>query len=164
MAEAKGKAGADAPADPAPKPKGAPRQKGAPAKTAQPKPAVEPTGEPSVHVKMSWVAIGIDTAPGYQVFEGLVIDWPKVSRLNLIGAGDKNTLICVRPKDWVDALVLRNPRIKVVKGRLPDLVLYKTGEGNNTEVWAEYQKKHPPYGVSLTAADWEKALSHSDKD
>ena len=179
MAAPKGaedKAGAPAPADPpAPAeeetPTPAPEEAAPePAPEAEPEPAPEKEAapkkdKPSVRVKMSWVAIGVNYGASPQVIEGLPIVWPQMSKLNLIGEGGKNTLIAPRPKDWVEALAAKCRYIKRVSGRLPDLVLWPNGEGDNAGIWAEYRQKHPEVGMDLSPIDWspDRTLSHKAK-
>lgn len=111
-------------------------------------------GAPSVHIPMTWVACGITLGAASQLFEDLRISWPQLSALNLMGESDKNTLVCARPKGWADALAAGNLYIKTVSGKLPDLVLYPAGTGDNGQVWRDYQAAHPPTGLVLDNTDW----------
>ena len=117
-------------------------------------PAKPTSPKPSVKVPMAWFAIGITVGCSPQIFEGLTISFPSLGRLNLIGKGDQNTLVAPLPKAWGEAIAANQRYVKIVSGKLPDLVLYKADEGDNTGIWSKYIHAHRQTGLILDDADW----------
>ena len=164
MAQSEGSAGASAPARPKSKKSRTTGQgKGRPAGTAQPAPAPEPADKPSVKIPMAWVASGAQVG-GTWWFEGADVEWPQVGKLlKEIGGEGDNVVVVPRPADLVEGICSQFPRNHKVSGRLPALVLYPRGEGNNQAILAEYYAAHPPYAAEVRKpSDWGK-IHHPKK-
>ena len=162
MAEAKGKAGASKGASASPAKKGHTGMKGqGTGGSRKPREHPEPTDAPSVKIPMSWVAVGASVG-GTWYLEGQPIEWPRVGdALTKLGtSGTDNVVVVPRPTDLVDSICENFGFNKKVSGKLPDLVLYPTGEGNNQEIIAQYMADHPPFSTRLdTPADWNRKIS-----
>ena len=157
MAESKGKAGASkgAPATPAKKAHTGMKGQGT-GGSRKPKEHPEPTDAPSVKIPMEWVAVGANVG-GTWYLEGAPIEWPRPGpELAKLGTnGTDNVVVVPRPKHLVDDIVKNFGYNRKVSGKLPDLVLYPIGEGNNQEIIAQYMAAHPPFSTRLdTPRDW----------
>ena len=134
------------------------KSKGKPAGTRKPA-AGHAKGEPSVKVPMSWVAVGADIGKPFSL-HGLRFPWPQVTNTlaRIDAPPTDNVVIVPRPTELAEGVCDIYPRSKIVKGKLPDLVLHDEWHHDPTP-WYDYQEEHPPRSAHLSEADWSRTLT-----
>ena len=117
---------------------------------------------PSVHIPMVWVVCGqgANIEGSWNIIPDVIVRWPVVAGMlsQLNAPAGHNAVVVPRPKELADDICAVFPLTKVASGKLPDLVVYPAGQGDNQTIWSEYLAEHPPKTDRMSQDDWKRTI------